>query len=115
MLSIPAHFGKSEADQFLHDVREQPELKSLPILLVISTVLRPASLNTESLNIQKSFTKPLGQRALADYINDEILVGTKPSTTDISPGAKTLDEPEESQKNRKKFFKQLKQLKQLRR
>jgi signal transduction histidine kinase/CheY-like chemotaxis protein len=100
MLSIPAHFGKSEADQLLHEVRERPELKSLPILLVISTVLRPASLNTESLNIQKSFTKPLGQMALADYINEEILVGTKPSTIDLSPGTQTLDKPEESQKSR---------------
>ncbi|MBT5705317.1 response regulator [bacterium] len=100
MLSIPAHFGKTEADQLLQEVKNHPELKSLPILLVISTVLRPASLNTESLNIQKSFTKPLGQRTLADYINDKVLAGTKPSTSDLSPAAKTSDEPEESQENR---------------
>ena len=100
MLSIPAHFGKSEADQLLHEVREHLELKSLPILLVVSTVLRAASLNTESLNIQKSFTKPLGQRALADYINDEVLLGTEPSTTDLSTDVQTSGENEESQENR---------------
>ena len=81
MISIPCRFSQSEANALLESIKEQPPLQSLPIHLLISTVLRPSHLDTKPLRIQKVFVKPLSRTSVADYINSEVpLLNIEPGT-----------------------------------
>ena len=100
MLSIPAHFGKTEANQLLNEIRNQPELNALPLHLVISTALRASNLNTDSLNLRRAFTKPLCQRAFVDYINNEVLMGTASASSDSTQSVQATTITPEPPENR---------------
>ncbi len=92
MASLPVSLSAESANEWLNQLKSETKLASLPIILVLSTQLRPASLQTEPLNIEKVFIKPLSQTAVADYVNVAIPSNKPQSLTNSPPATEPTDE-----------------------
>ena len=91
MASLPVNFTAESANQWLNTLKDEQVLSPLSTILAISTTLRPASLQTAPLNIQKIFSKPVSQTSVADYVNAAIPTPQSTALKEAAPAEERAD------------------------
>ena len=81
LISVPTRFNDKEANDLLRELDQSPCISEVPILLIISTALRTAHLESGSLDIQETFIKPLNRTTIADFLKRLLSSGDSPQET----------------------------------